>query len=107
MTQSSSNPALALRVCEKTYCARNLAFRRCSGSSCISIYTAVARLVLETRPCGACAPFRSRRNAPALRRNATFLRSRRFFYKLSGLVGRLRRSPTGPGRTGPGRVGCG
>ncbi|MGH8655801.1 MAG: tyrosine-type recombinase/integrase, partial [Gammaproteobacteria bacterium] len=41
-----------LRVCEKTYCARDLAFRRCSESSCISIYTAV----------------------PALRRNATFLR---------------------------------
>ncbi|MGH8651374.1 MAG: ISAs1 family transposase [Gammaproteobacteria bacterium] len=50
-----------LRVCEKTYCARDLAFRRCSESSCSSIYTAV----------------------PALRRNATFLRSRRFFHKLS------------------------
>ncbi|MGH8656432.1 MAG: TonB-dependent siderophore receptor, partial [Gammaproteobacteria bacterium] len=43
-----------LRVCEKTYCALDLAFRRCSESSCISIYTAV----------------------PALRRNATSLRSR-------------------------------
>ncbi|MGH8614297.1 MAG: response regulator, partial [Gammaproteobacteria bacterium] len=54
-------------------------FERCSGSPGISLYTPVARLILETRPCGACAPFRSRRNGPALRRNATFLRSRRFF----------------------------
>ena len=38
-----------LRVCEKTSCARDLAFRRCSESSCISTYTPV----------------------PALRRNAT------------------------------------
>ena len=49
-----------LRVCEKIYCARDLAFRRCSESSCISTYTPV----------------------PALRRNATSLRSRRFFHKL-------------------------
>ncbi|MGH8652930.1 MAG: hypothetical protein ACREYE_12510, partial [Gammaproteobacteria bacterium] len=46
-----------LRACEKIYCARNLTFRRCSESSCISLYTP----------------------GPALRRNATFLRSRRFF----------------------------
>ncbi len=52
-----SSSVAALRVCEKTCCARDLAFRRCSESSCISIYTPV----------------------PALRRNATSLRSRRFF----------------------------
>ena len=55
------SPALPrLRACEKIYCARDLASRRCSESSCISIYTPV----------------------PALRRNATSLRSRRFFHKL-------------------------
>ena len=71
-----------MRVCEKTYYARDLAFRRYSESSCISIYTPVARPILGTRPCGACTPFRSRRNGPALRRNATSLRSQRFFHKL-------------------------
>ncbi len=49
------------RACEKICCARDLAFRRCSESSCISIYTPV----------------------PVLRRNATSLRSRGFFHKLS------------------------
>ncbi|MGH8654328.1 MAG: hypothetical protein ACREYE_20145 [Gammaproteobacteria bacterium] len=49
-------------------------------------YTPVARLILETRPCGACALFRSRRNAPALRRNATYRRSRRFFTSSQGLA---------------------
>ena len=49
-----------LRACEKICCARDLAFRRCSESSCISTYTPV----------------------PALRRNAISLRSRRFFHKL-------------------------
>ncbi|MGH8656373.1 MAG: hypothetical protein ACREYE_31180 [Gammaproteobacteria bacterium] len=38
---------------------------------------------LRLAPGGAYAPFRSRRNAPALRRNATSLRSQRFFHKLS------------------------
>ncbi|MGH8653799.1 MAG: hypothetical protein ACREYE_17240 [Gammaproteobacteria bacterium] len=38
-------------------------------------YSPVARLILETRPFGACAPFRSKRNGPAVRRNASFLRS--------------------------------
>ncbi|MGH8656609.1 MAG: hypothetical protein ACREYE_32445 [Gammaproteobacteria bacterium] len=43
-------------------------------------YTPVARLIiLETRPCGAGAPFRSRRNGPALWRNATCLRSLTIF----------------------------
>ncbi|MGH8656822.1 MAG: hypothetical protein ACREYE_33620 [Gammaproteobacteria bacterium] len=42
----------------------------------------VARLILETRPYGACAPFRSRRNGPALLRNATCLRSLTIFHKL-------------------------
>ena len=98
---------------ERTYCARDLAFRQCSESSCISTYTPVARPILGTRPFGACAPFRSRRNRPALRRkarargeypsaseagrgrrrpclarrgrSATFLRSRRFFHNLSAM----------------------
>ncbi|MGH8655956.1 MAG: SpvB/TcaC N-terminal domain-containing protein, partial [Gammaproteobacteria bacterium] len=51
-------------------CAQDLAIRRCSESSCISIYIPVS----------------------ALRRNATSLRSQRFFHKLSGFevrTGRL------------------
>jgi hypothetical protein len=97
-----------LRACEKICCARDLALhprrakqghslalasRRCSESSCISTYTPGARPILGTHPFGACAPFRSRRNGPALRRNATSLRSRRFFHKLSALGLQLVREP--------------
>ncbi|MGH8650892.1 MAG: hypothetical protein ACREYE_01355 [Gammaproteobacteria bacterium] len=45
-------------------------------------YTPVARPILGTCSFGACAPFRSRRNAPALRRNATCLCSLTIFHKL-------------------------
>ncbi len=53
--------SFVVRACEKICCARDLAFRRCSESSCIPTYTPV----------------------PVLRRNSTSLRSRQFFHKLS------------------------
>ncbi|MGH8656855.1 MAG: hypothetical protein ACREYE_33825 [Gammaproteobacteria bacterium] len=55
---------------------------RCSESSCIPTYTAVARLFLEARPFGADAPFRSRRNGPARRAPRGWACSLRFFHKL-------------------------
>ena len=70
-------PVFELRVCEKTYCARDLAFRRCSESSCISTYTPVPALRRKARA----------REWPCLARrgcNATSLRSRRFFTNSQG-----------------------
>ncbi len=63
--RGSYERAFALRGCEKTYRARDLALRRCSESSCIPTYTSVACPIHGTHPFGAYAPFRFRRNGPA------------------------------------------
>ncbi len=91
-----STPILAFPLAGGRNMRAYVRFRRCSESSCISPYTPVARLICETGPFRACAPFRSRRNGPVLRRkaragewprlarrgcNTNSLRSRRFFHK--------------------------
>ncbi|MGH8655374.1 MAG: hypothetical protein ACREYE_25815 [Gammaproteobacteria bacterium] len=59
-----------------------LGISRSGGARDPQVFPYTLRLLVPSLGLAPCAPFRSRRNGPALRRNATSLRSRRFFHKL-------------------------